>query len=114
MNEKVAEWFDTTDNPLAEVMLAVREIVMAHPDLSETVKYRAPAFEFEGIACYFNWSAKKQASLIFPSGRTIPGGHEHLTDGSNTQRMMYFSDLADVDEKAEGLRYVIDAYVLSR
>ena len=69
---------------------------------------------FEGIACYFNWSAKKQASLIFPSGRTIPGDHEHLVDGSNLQRMMYFADLAEVDEKAEALRHVIDAYVLSR
>ena len=114
MNEKVAEWFDATNNPMVDVMLAVRDIVMEHPDLSETIKYRAPAFEFEGIACYFNWSAKKQASLIFPSGRTIPGDHEHLVDGSNLQRMMYFADLAEVDEKAEALRHVIDAYVLSR
>lgn len=114
MNEKVAEWFATTNNPMAPAIRAVRDIIMEHPDLTETVKYRAPAFEYEGICCYVNWSAKKQVSLIFPSGRTIEGDHEHLVDGSNVQRMMYFDDLADVAAKADALRDVIDAYVLSR
>lgn len=96
---------------MASVMRSVRDIIMEDPDVSETVKYRAPAFEHQGIICYFNWSAKKRASLIFPSGRRIPGDHPALEDGSNVQRMMYFDDLDDVQRKADDLRNVISAYM---
>ena len=112
MDPAVAQWFADTKNPMAPVMRAVRDIVMEHPDVTETVKYRAPAFEYDGIICYFNWSAKKQASLIFPSGRSIPGDHPELVDGSNVQRMMYFADLDEVAAKADALRDVIGAYLV--
>ncbi|MEM9132654.1 MAG: DUF1801 domain-containing protein [Actinomycetota bacterium] len=111
MDEDVAEWFENTRNPMAPVMRAVRNVIMEDPDLTETIKYRAPAFEYDGIVCYFNWSAKRRASLIFPSGRRIPGEHPDLEDGSNLQRMMYFADLDEVEAKADGLRHVIGAYV---
>ena len=70
MNEAVAAWFEDTNNPMAPVMRSVRDIIMEDPDVIETVKYRAPAFEHDGLMCYFNWSSKKRVSLIFPSGRT--------------------------------------------
>lgn len=108
----VDEWFADTNNPMADVMQAVRAIIVEDPDISETVKYRAPAFEYDGIMCYLNWSAKKRASLIFPSGRSIPGDFEHFEDGSNLQRMMYFDSLDDVAAKADSLRAIIGAYVL--
>ena len=109
MDEAVATWFAETDNPLAPVMRAVRDMIMEEPDVTETVKYRAPAFECDGIICYFNWSAKKRASLVFPSGRRITGEHPELVDGSNLQRMMYFDDLDDVRAKTDDLRHVIQA-----
>ena len=114
MDEKVASWFSETSNPHADVMLAIRELIMADPEITETVKYRAPAFEYDGIMCYFNWSAKKHASLIFPSGRSIQGDHPELVDGSNLQRMMYFETLADVETNADDLRDVIAAYMADR
>ena len=114
MDEKVETWFAETNNPLAEVMRAVRDVIVEDPDISETVKYRAPAFEYDGIVCYFNWSSKKRVSLIFPSGRTIPGEHPELDDGSNLQRMMYFDDLASVEAKADALRAVLAAYIADR
>ncbi len=112
--ENVATWLDETSNPKADVIRAVRDLIMVDPDVTETIKYRAPCFEHDGIMCYFNWSAKKQASLIFPAGRTIPGDHPHLEDGSNLQRMMRFESVDDVAEKADALRDVIDAYIASR
>lgn len=108
----VDEWFADTKNPMADVMQAVRAIILEDEDVSEVVKYRAPAFEYDGIMCYFNWSAKKRASLIFPSGRSIQGEFEHFEDGSNIQRMMYFDSLEDVDAKADALRDIIGAYIL--
>ena len=114
MDEAVATWFAETRNPLAPVLAAVRNVIMEDPDVSETVKYRAPAFEYDGIMCYFNWSAKRRASLIFPAGRTIPGEHPELEDGSNLQRMMYFDSIEDVERKADDLRAVIDDYMASR
>ncbi|MEM7274143.1 MAG: DUF1801 domain-containing protein [Actinomycetota bacterium] len=113
MDDAVATWFEQTKNPMAPVMRAVRDVIMEDPDITETVKYRAPAFEYDGIMCYFNWSAKQRASLIFPSGRKIPGDHPDLEDGSNIQRMMYFADLDEVAAKADGLRDVIGAYLAS-
>lgn len=111
MDEKVAEWFQATNNPMKDVMIAVRNVIVEDPDVTETIKYRAPAFEYGGILCYFNWSSKKRASLIFPSGRSIPGDHPALEAGSNLQRMMYFADVAAVEAKADELRGVIAAYM---
>lgn len=99
---------------MAPVMRAVRDIIVEDPDVSECIKYRAPAFESDGLLCYFNWSAKKRVSLIFPSGRSIPGNHPELEDGTNLQRMMYFADFSDVEEKADALRHVIEALQASR
>ena len=114
MDERVAIWFEETTNPLAPVMRSARDVIMSDPDITETVKYRAPAFEYDGIVCYFNWSAKTRVSLIFPSGRSIPGDHPALEDGSNLQRMMYFDDLDDVASKAADLRAVLTAYIADR
>jgi len=114
MADPVAAWFAETASPMADVMRAVRHIIMEDPDVTETIKYRAPAFEYDGILCYFNWSAKKQASLIFPNGRSIPGYHPSLDNGSNLQRMMYFADLAQVEDRADHLRNVIASAIADR
>lgn len=114
MEASVATWFAETSNPMAPVMRAVRDVIMQDPDVSECIKYRAPAFESDGLICYFNWSSKKRVSLIFPSGRTIPGDHPDLEDGSNIQRMMYFADTDEVDAKAASLRQVVEAFHASR
>ena len=114
MDDAVATWFAETNNPMASVLRAVRDVIMTDPDVSETIKYRAPAFEHDGIMCYFNWSATTRARLIFPSGRAIPGDHPDLEDGSNLQRMMYFESLEDVDRKRNALEEVIAAYMASR
>lgn len=114
MESTVAAWFGETSNPMKPVMQAVRDIIMEDPDVTECVKYRAPAFESGGLMCYFNWSSKKRVSLIFPTGRSIPGDHPELVDGSNIQRMMYFADLDEVAEKAAALRNVCEAFQASR
>ena len=113
LDPAVADWFASTNNPMAPVIRAVRDVIMGDPNVTETIKYRAPAFEHGGIICYFNWSAKKRASLIFPTGRKLVGDHPHLESGSNQQRMMYFDDLDDVAHKSDALRDVIDAYMAS-
>ena len=95
-------------------MRAVRKIIMEHPDVLETVKYRAPAFEYDGLICYFNRSSKKRVSLIFPKGREVSGDHPSLEDGSNQQRIMYFADHAEVEAKADDLRNLIAVVVAHR
>lgn len=114
MEAAVAVWFAETSNPMRAVMQAVRDVIMEDPDVTECIKYRAPAFESDGLMCYFNWSSKKRASLIFPTGRSIPGDHPELVDGSNLQRMMYFADLDDVAQKAAALREVCEAFHVTR
>lgn len=60
MEADVATWFAETSNPVGHVMRAVRDVIMEDPDVSECLKYRAPAFESDGLICYFNWSSKKR------------------------------------------------------
>ena len=114
MDDAVATWFAETSNPLSPVLRAIRDVIIEDEDISETVKYRAPCFEHDGIVCYFNWSSKKRASLIFPNGGSIPGEHPLLERGSNKQAMMYFDDLDDVQAKTDDLRNVISSYMAAR
>ena len=114
MNERVAEWFATTNNPLAREIRAVRDIIVEHDDITETVKYRAPAFEVDGLLCYFHWSAKERVSLIFPKGSEVPSDHAIVERGSNQQCLVHFSDQADIAAKADDLRHLIDACIAHR
>ena len=66
-------WFITTQNLKKDVIAPVREVVTSDGRISEAIKYRAPAFVYDGIMAYFHWSAKEFAFLIFVLGPGIPG-----------------------------------------
>ena len=107
----VDEWLEATSNPMASTISTVVDVLRTDERLDEAVKYRAPAFMVGStIVCYFHWSAKAFASLVFPSGSSIPGEHPRLL-GDGLQRTMRFHSDADARAAADDLLDVIDDWI---
>ena len=105
----VEHWLETTLNPRRDVIAAVRDVVMSDQRISETIKYRAPAFLHGGIMAYFHWGAKDFASLIFPIGSRIPGPFD-LLDGTGLQRVVRFTTVHEVGAHRDQLLDIVDAW----
>ena len=113
-NPDVDAWFDGYDNPMKDVVLAVRDIILEDERISETIKWKSPTFIYEGNMASFNPRSKKHASLMFHTGASIPGDHPRLTGGGATARYMTFADLHEVTEAADDFRAVVAAWCDSR
>lgn len=113
-SKEVDAWFDGYDNPMKQVVLAVRDIVLEDERISETIKWKSPTFMYEGNMASFNPRSKKHASLMFHTGASIPGEHRRLTGGGETARYMTFADLDEVAAAADDLRAVVAAWCDSR
>jgi hypothetical protein len=113
-NPDVVAWFDDYDNPMKDVALAVRDIVLEDERITETIKWKSPTFMYRGNMASFNPRSKKHASLMFHTGASIPGDHHRLTGGGETARFMTFADLDEVAAAADDLRGVVSAWCDSR
>lgn len=113
-NSDVDRWFADYDNPQKDAMLRVREIILEDDRVTETVKWKAPTFMYEGNMASFNPRAKKHVSLLFHTGASIPGNHPRLEGGGDTARYMTFAGLDDVEAAADELRAVTRAWCASR
>ena len=113
-SDEVEAWFDDYDNPMKDVVQAVRDIVLEDERITETIKWKSPTFMYEGNMASFNPRSKKHASLMFHTGASIPGGHPRLEGGGETARYMKFADLADVEQAAGEIAAVVAAWCDSR
>ena len=114
-NSQVDDWFEKYDHPLKEAMLMVRQVILdADERMSESIKWSAPTFEYEGNMASFQPRAKKFVSLMFHSGSEIPGDHPKLEGDAAQARTMRFLDVADVEMHREALRAVVKAWCDSR
>jgi hypothetical protein len=108
---EVDTWFESYDNPMKPVVLAVRAIILqADPRMQECIKWKAPTFTFNGNLASFNPRSKKHASLMFHNGAEIPGEFEHLEGDGAKARSMKFTDLDDVAAKRAALETVVRAW----
>ncbi|MGI9598511.1 MAG: DUF1801 domain-containing protein [Acidimicrobiales bacterium] len=111
-SQEVVEWLEAYDNPMKEVVVAVREVILQADDrVSECIKWKSPTFTFEGNIASFNPRSKKHASLMFHTGATIPGDHQILDGGGETARYVTFADLDEVEQKRQALIAVIQAWI---
>ena len=113
-SDEVDAWFDEYDNPMKDVVLAVRDIILEDERITETIKWKSPTFMYEGNMASFNPRSKKHASLMFHTGASIPGNHPGLTGGGETARYMTFADLEEVAAAADDIRAVVAAWCDSR
>jgi hypothetical protein len=107
----VDAWFASSDHPLKDAMLRVREIILA-ADLrvTESIKWKSPTFSFEGNIASFNPNTKKHVSLMFHQGASIPGEHPKLEGGGETVRYMRFADTEEVERSRAALEAIIRAW----
>jgi hypothetical protein len=109
---EVEEWFAGYEHPAKDVMLRVRDIILADDRITETIKWRSPTFVYKGNMASFNPRTKAHVSLMFHTGASIPGDHPGLSGGGDTARYMRFNSMDTVDEA--GIRAVVAAWCDSR
>lgn len=110
-NPKVDAWFAAYDNPQKAGVQRVREIILAaDPRITESIKWKAPTFEYKGNIASFYPKAKKHVSLMFHQGAKIPGDHAILEGDGDTSRTAKFADLDDIEAKRPQLEAVIRAW----
>lgn len=109
---EVDQWFAKYDNPMKEVVMAIREVILATDDrVDECIKWQAPTFTFEGNIASFFPKSKKHASLMFHQGAKIPGRHTILTGDGSTARQIKLASVSDVKAKRKQIEAVIQAWI---
>ena len=94
-NPEVDAWFASYENPQKDVLLYLREAILASDArIEETIKWKSPTFVYKGNIASFNPRAKKHASLMFHTGASIPGEFPHLEGSGDVARYLNVQDLA--------------------
>jgi hypothetical protein len=110
-SKQVDAWFRTYDNPMKDVVLRMREIILAaDPRMSECIKWQAPTFTYEGNLASFFPKSKQHASLMFHLGAKIPGSFPRLEGGGDTGRVMKIGSVADADAAKSELERIVRAW----
>ena len=109
--EEVDKWMVAYDNPMKEVVEAVRQAILAaDPRVTEAIKWQAPTFVYKGNIASFFPKAKKHATLMFHKGADIPGDFPNLEGDGKEARSMKFTDLDDLAAKKNELQSVVRAW----
>jgi len=110
-NPKVDAWFEAYDNPQKANVNRVREIILATDDrITESIKWKAPTFEYKGNIASFFPRSKQHVSLMFHKGASIPGDHPILEGDGETARNAKFADADDIVRKKAALEAVVRAW----
>lgn len=110
-SKQVDDWFARYDNPMKDVVLRVREIILrADPRIEECIKWQAPTFSFRGNLASFFPKSKQHASLMFHLGAKIPGKHPRLEGSGNTSRVVKLASIAEANAAERDLAHVVRAW----
>ncbi len=114
-NPEVDEWFESYDNPLKDLVQAVRTVVLDADDrVTEAIKWKAPTFMYAGNIASFYPRSAKHVSLMFHTGASLPDPHGLLAGDGDTSRVVRFDDLADLEAKTPALQGLVVAWIESR
>ena len=110
-SKDVDAWFARYDNPMKDVVLRIRDIVLeADPRIEECIKWQAPTFTFQGNLASFFPKSKQHASLMFHLGARIPGDHPRLEGSGDTSRVMKIGSVAEANAARGDLRRIVKAW----
>jgi hypothetical protein len=114
-NPEVDAWFDRYDNPMKEVVLRTRGVMLdADERIGETIKWSTPTFTYRGNLASFQPRAKQFASLLVHTGASIPGEHPLLEGGGDVARYVRLADVDAVERERAGLEALVRAWCDSR
>jgi len=109
-NPDVDAWMAVYDNPMKDVVQAIREVFLDDDRFNECIKWKTPTFTFEGNLASFNPRSKKHASVLFHEGALIPGAFSRLEGTGDTARTMKLASLDDVEAARDEIRAIQDAW----
>jgi len=108
---EVDAWFARYDNPMKDVVLRVRDIILgADPRIGECIKWQAPTFTFEGNLASFYPKSKQHASLMFHTGARIPGRHPRLEGTGGTSRVLKIGSVAEAETARRDIEKIVRAW----
>ena len=106
--ETVDEFMQQLDHPYKAEIQAVREIIKGvDENIVEQVKWNAPSFRYKDYIATFNPRAQQHVHLIFHNPSIASIKSEILEGNYLDRRMVYFSDMNDVQAKKAALEYVV-------
>ena len=110
-NVEVDNWFADYENPMKDVVLRMRDIILASdPRIEECIKWKSPTFTYKGNIASFNPRSKKHASLMFHTGASIPGDYPHLAGEGDVARYLKAGSVEEVDALKEELIAIVSAW----
>ncbi|HEU4330997.1 MAG TPA: DUF1801 domain-containing protein [Lapillicoccus sp.] len=114
-NPAVDAWFETYDNPQAELVQLVRTAVLdAAPEVTEAIKWQAPTFVYRGNIASFYPKTKTHASLMFHQGASLPDPTGLLEGSGDVSRVAKFLDADDLARKRHALQEIVRAWVTAK
>jgi hypothetical protein len=109
--KEVDAWFKAYENPKKDVVMRVRDIVLAaDARIEETIKWQAPTFAYKGNLASFYPKSKEHASLMFHVGAKIPGKYPRLEGTGNTSRVMKIATVAEANKARPELERLVRAW----
>lgn len=110
-SKDVEAWFAKYDNPMKDVVLRIREIVLAaDARIGECIKWQAPTFTYCGNLASFFPKSKQHASLMFHTGAKIPGRHRLLEGSGDTGRVLKISSVAAANAAKRDIERLVKAW----
>ena len=110
-SKEVDAWFARYDNPMKDVVLRIRDIVLgADSRIGECIKWQAPTFTFEGNLASFFPKSKQHASLMLHTGARIPGRHPFLEGTGDTSRVMKIASVAEANAARSDIEKIVRAW----
>ena len=109
--KEVDAWFARYDNPMKDVVMRIREILLASDSrIDECIKWQAPTFTYEGNLASFFPRSKQHASLMFHSGAKLPGKHPRL-EGTGAGRVLKLASVAEANAAKRDLAAIVKAWI---
>lgn len=103
------------DNPMKEVVQRVRQIILQSDErITETVKWQTPTFVYKGYLASFYPKSLSVATLMFHSGRSIPGHFPHVEVSGTESTMMRIVSIAEAEERRDELERIVKAWIALR
>jgi hypothetical protein len=110
-SHEVDQWFDRYNNPMKDVVLRMRDIVLgADSRIEECIKWQAPTFTYRGNLASFYPKSKQHASLMFHQGALIPGEHPRLEGSGDTSRVLKLASLAEAEAARTDIEAIVRAW----
>jgi hypothetical protein len=112
---EVDAWFEAYDNPMKDVMLYMRGLILGSDErVEESIKWKSPTFSYKGNIASFNPRSKQHASLMFHTGASIPGDFPHLEGSGEVARYFKVTDMAQAEELATELIAIVKAWCATK